>query len=104
MYSLNYSAKDGWTLWADTNLGHLLVNQGSFRHCWNFRTMMDFVRRECIKLMSTEEWLEQYSKVKEMIEELNSICCKDDYNFVCSKCKYSKECKIVSAVNYVMNI
>lgn len=41
MYSLNYNAKDGWTLWADTNLGPLLVNQGSFRHCWNFRTMME---------------------------------------------------------------
>lgn len=54
--------------------------------------------------MSTKEWLEEYRKVKEMIEELNSICCKDDYHFVCSKCKYSKECKIVSAVSWVMNI
>ena len=54
--------------------------------------------------MSTNEWLEEYSKVKEMIEELNSICCKDDYNMVCSKCKYSKECKSVSAVRGVMNI
>lgn len=53
---------------------------------------------ECTSLMSTKEWLEEYSKVKEMIKELNSICCKDDYNMVCSTCK------IVSAVRYVMNI
>ena len=54
--------------------------------------------------MSTNEWLEEYSKVKEMIEELNSICCKDDYNIVCPTCKYSKECKIVSVVRSVMSI
>lgn len=54
--------------------------------------------------MSTKEWLEEYSKVKEMIEELSSICCKDDYNMVCLKCEYRKECKIVSAVRDVMNI
>ena len=54
--------------------------------------------------MTTKEWLEEYSKVKEIIEELNSICCKDDYNMVCSTCQYRKECKIVSAVNSVMNI
>ena len=54
--------------------------------------------------MSTKEWLEEYSKVKEMIKELNSICCKDDYNIVCSKCKYRKECETVSLVRDVMNI
>ena len=54
--------------------------------------------------MSTKEWLEEYSKVKDMIKELNSICFKDDYNMVCSTCKYSKECKIVSVVRSVMNI
>lgn len=37
MYSLNYNSKDGWTLWADTILGPILINQGSFRHCWNMR-------------------------------------------------------------------
>lgn len=36
MYSLNYTAKDGWTLWMDTNLGYIIVKQGSFKHCWNF--------------------------------------------------------------------
>ena len=65
---------------------------------------MNLGRMECINLMSTKEWLEKYSKVKEMIKELNAICCKDDYNSVCSTCKHSKECKIVSAVRYVMNI
>lgn len=54
--------------------------------------------------MSTKEWLEEYSKVKDMIKELNSICCTDDYHIDCSKCKYSKECKTVNAVRDVMNI
>lgn len=49
MYSLNYSAKNGWTLWADTNLGPLLVNQGSFSNCWNFRTMMELRRKGVYK-------------------------------------------------------
>lgn len=25
--------------------------------------------------MSSDEWLEEYNKVKEKVEELNSICC-----------------------------
>ena len=54
--------------------------------------------------MSTKEWLEEYSKVKEMIEELNSTCCKYDYYMVCLTCKYRKECKIVSVLSRVMNI
>ena len=54
--------------------------------------------------MRTKEWLEEYRKVKYMIKELNSVCCKYDYNIVCETCKYSKECKIVSAVRDVMNI
>ena len=49
MYSLNYNAKDGWMLWADTNLGPLLVNQGSFRHCWNMRTMLELRRNGVYK-------------------------------------------------------
>ena len=40
--------------------------------------------------MSTNEWLEKYRNVKEMIEELSAICCNDDYNMVCVTCKYSK--------------
>lgn len=40
MYSLNYSAKDGWTLWVDSNLGPILIKQGSFRNCWNLRAIM----------------------------------------------------------------
>ena len=54
--------------------------------------------------MSTKEWLEEYSKVKYMNKELNSICCKGGYNVVCSKCKYSKECNIASELRSVMNI
>ena len=65
---------------------------------------MSFVRKGCISLMSTKEWLEEYSKVKDMIKELNSICCKDGYNVVCSKCKYRKECNIVSELRGVINI
>lgn len=40
MYSLNYHAKNGWTLWVDTNLGPVLIKQGSFRHCWNMRAIL----------------------------------------------------------------
>lgn len=40
MYSLNYSAKNGWTLWADANLGYILIKQGEFRHCWNMRAIL----------------------------------------------------------------
>ena len=49
MYSLNYNAKDGWTLWADTNLGPLLINQGEFRYCWNMRTMLELRRNGVYK-------------------------------------------------------
>lgn len=35
MYSLNYSAKDGWTLWADSNLGPIILMNGTFKDCWN---------------------------------------------------------------------
>ena len=54
--------------------------------------------------MSTKEWLEEYSKVKEMIEELNVNCCRDNNRIVCTTCNHSKECKIVSAVRGVMNM
>lgn len=54
--------------------------------------------------MSGKEWQEKYSKVKEMIEELNANCCRDNNRIVCTMCKYSKECKIISAVRGVMNI
>lgn len=49
MYSLTYSTKDGLTLWADTNLGQLLINHGSFRHCWNMRTMLELRRNGVYK-------------------------------------------------------
>lgn len=49
MYSLNYSAKYGWTLWVDTNRGQLLINHGSFRHCWNIRMMMELRRKGIYK-------------------------------------------------------
>ena len=49
MYSLNYSSKYGWTLWADTNLGPLLINQGSFGHCWNMRTMLELRKKGVYK-------------------------------------------------------
>ena len=45
MYSLNYSAKHGWTLWADTNLGPIIIKQGSFRHCWDARVMHELRRK-----------------------------------------------------------
>lgn len=54
--------------------------------------------------MLCKEWLGKYSKVKEMVEELNSNCCKDDNRIVCTMCKYRKECMIISAVRGVMNI
>lgn len=54
--------------------------------------------------MSTTEWLEEYSKVKEMVGELNANCCRDDKRIVCPLCEYSKECAIISAVRSVMNI
>ena len=54
--------------------------------------------------MSSKEWMEEYSKVKEMIEELNANCCRDNIRIVCTMCKYSKECKVISVVRDVMNI
>lgn len=54
--------------------------------------------------MSSKEWLEEYSKVKEMVGELNANCCRDDNRIVCTMCKYRKECAIISAVRSVMNI
>lgn len=45
MYSLNYSAKDGWTLWTDTNLGPVLIKQGSFKECWNMRTSLELRKK-----------------------------------------------------------
>ena len=45
MYSLNWSAKDGWTLWADTNLGPVLMKQGSFKYCWNFVKLMELRKK-----------------------------------------------------------
>ena len=49
MYSLNYNVKDGWTLWADTNLGPLLITQGEFGYCWNIRTMLELRRKGVYK-------------------------------------------------------
>lgn len=37
MYTLNYSAKDGWTLWADSNLAPIILMNGTFTDCWNMR-------------------------------------------------------------------
>lgn len=54
--------------------------------------------------MSSDEWMEEYNKVKEKVEELNSICCRDNNRIVCTMCKCSKECMIISAVRGVMNI
>lgn len=54
--------------------------------------------------MSSKEWLEEYSKVKEMVRKLNANCCRDDKCIVCPLCKYSKECSIISAVRSVMDI
>lgn len=31
MYSLNYSTKDGWTLWVDSNLGPIILMNGTFK-------------------------------------------------------------------------
>lgn len=49
MYSLNYSTKDGWTLWADSNLGFILIEQGSFRRCWNIRILKELRRKGVYK-------------------------------------------------------
>lgn len=49
MYNLNYSAKDGWTLWADTNLGPILIKQGTFSHCWNTRMMYELRKKGVYK-------------------------------------------------------
>ena len=65
---------------------------------------MNLGRMECISLMQSREWLEEYSRVKQMVEELNANCCRDNNRIVCTMCKYSKECKIISAVRGVMNI
>lgn len=54
--------------------------------------------------MSSKEWMEQYSKVKEMIEELNSNCCRDDNRIVCTTCKCRKDCMIISSVRDIMNL
>lgn len=37
MYSLNYSTKDGGTLWVDSNLGPIIMMRGCFKDCWNMR-------------------------------------------------------------------
>lgn len=54
--------------------------------------------------MSGKEWMEEFDKVKEMVEYLNANCCRDNNRIVCSMCKYSKECKVICAVRGVMNI
>ena len=49
MYSLNYSAKDSWTLWVDTNIGPILIKQGSFKHCWSMRAMLELRKKGVYK-------------------------------------------------------
>lgn len=49
MYSLNYSAKYGWSLWADSNLGPILIKQGSFKYCWNMRTFLALKKKGVYK-------------------------------------------------------
>ena len=49
MYSLNYSAKDGWTLWVDTNLGPVLIDKGWFRHCWITRELLELRKKGVYK-------------------------------------------------------
>lgn len=53
--------------------------------------------------MLSKGWMEEYNRVKEKVEELNSTCCRDNH-IVCSMCKRSKECMIISAVRGVINI
>lgn len=53
--------------------------------------------------MSSDEWLEEYNKVKEKVEELNSICRRDNNNcpyinddsVSCDNCKNLNKCKFV---------
>lgn len=49
MYSLNYSAKSGWTLCVDTNLGPIIIKQGTFRNCWNMRVILVFKKNGVYK-------------------------------------------------------
>lgn len=45
MYSFNYSAKDGWTLWVDTKLGPVLIDKGTFRRCWITRKLLELRKK-----------------------------------------------------------
>lgn len=49
MYSLNFSAKNGWTLWVNTNLAPVLITRGSFKHCWNVRLMIELRKKGVYK-------------------------------------------------------
>lgn len=49
MYSLNFSAKYGWTLWVDTNLAPVLITRGHFKHCWNVRLMIELRKKGVYK-------------------------------------------------------
>lgn len=49
MYSLNYSAKDGWTLWGDSNLGPIIMMNGTFKDCWNIRMSKELRKKGVYK-------------------------------------------------------
>lgn len=49
MYSLNWSAKDGWTLWVDSNLGPIILMNGTFKDCWNIRMSKELRKKGVYK-------------------------------------------------------
>lgn len=51
MYSLNYSAKDVWTLWVDTKLGPVLIAKGMFRDCWIARELLELRKKGVYKAL-----------------------------------------------------
>lgn len=96
MYSLTYSAKYGWSLWVDSNIGPMLIKQGSFKYCWNMRTFLALRKKGVIGLMMCNEWLTRYKEAMCILSIIDNVCpfIKDD-SVSCESCKIEKECKFV---------